>query len=126
MRNAYTQTALALLFLRGLAINDWALQQTEKLYWKCNGDILNGVPLTYQTDDEQLWVEFSWEFCRVFANTASEQWAYGKLANYTMGSSTINEYIAHFKHLLQKAGWDRTSRGSLFQFKRGLKWQIHL
>ena len=55
-----------------------------------------------------------------------EQWAYGELANYTMGSSTINEYITHFKHLLQKAGWDRTLRGSLFQFKGGLKQKIHL
>jgi hypothetical protein len=117
---------LALSFLRGLAINNWALQQIEKLYWKCNGDVLNGVPPTYQTDDEQLWVEFSREFRRAFADTMSEQRAYGELANYTMGSSTINEYITRFEHLLQKAGWDRTSRGSLFQFKRGLKWQIHL
>jgi hypothetical protein len=40
----------------------------------------------------------------VFTNMVLEQWAYGKLANYTMGSSTIDEYITHFKHLLQKAG----------------------
>jgi len=43
-----------------------------------------------------------------------------------METSTINEYVAHFEHLLQKAGWDRTSRGSLFQFKRRLDRRIHL
>jgi hypothetical protein len=126
MQNAYTQTALVLSFLRGLAINDWALQQMEKLYWKCNGDILNGVPPTYRTDDEQLLVKFSRAFHVAFTDTTLEQRAYRELANYTMGSSTINKYIVRFEHLLQKAGWDRTLRGSLFQFKRGLKWKIHL
>jgi hypothetical protein len=43
-----------------------------------------------------------------------------------MGTNTIDEYVAHFEHLLQKAGWDCTSRGSLFQFKRGLDQHIHL
>jgi hypothetical protein len=43
-----------------------------------------------------------------------------------MGNKSIDEYIAHFEHLLQKAGWDRTSQGSLFQFKKGLDRQIHL
>jgi len=62
----------------------------------------------------------------VFTNTVLEQRAYGELANYTMGNSTIDKYIAHFEHLLQKASWDRTSRGSLFQFKRGLKRKIHI
>jgi hypothetical protein len=43
-----------------------------------------------------------------------------------MGSSIIDEYIAHFEHLLQKAGWDQMLRGSLFQFKQGLERKIHL
>ena len=46
--------------------------------------------------------------------------------NCAMGSRSINEYVAQFEHLLQKAGWDRTSRGSLFQFKKGLDQKIHL
>ena len=43
-----------------------------------------------------------------------------------MENKSINEYIAQFEHLLQKAGWDHTSWGSLFQFKKGLDWRIHL
>jgi len=43
-----------------------------------------------------------------------------------MGNKTIDKYIAQFEHLLQKAGWDHTSRGSLFQFKKGLDRKIHL
>jgi hypothetical protein len=104
MWNVYTCTALFLSFMRGPAINDWALQQTEGLYTKCNGDPLNGIAPMYQMDDEQIWVEFSHEFRHAFADTASEQCAYGELASYTMGGSTIDEYVAHFKHLLQKAG----------------------
>ena len=47
MRNAYTRTALALSFMRGPAINDWALQQTKGLYTKCNEDPLNGIAPMY-------------------------------------------------------------------------------
>ncbi len=126
MKNPYTRTTLALLFLRGPTINDWVLQQTEGLFLKCNGDVLNGITPTHHMSDKRLWVEFGHEFQRAFADTASEQWAYGELANYTMGNGTIDKYIAHFEHLLQKAGWDQTSRGSLFQFKRGLERKIHL
>ncbi len=35
---------------------------------------------------------------------ALKQWAYGELANYTMGSKIIDEYITQFEHLLQKVG----------------------
>ena len=72
MKNAYTQTTLALSFMRGPAINDWVLQQTERLYMKCNGDILNGIAPTYCTNNKQLWVEFSQEFGHTFTNIASK------------------------------------------------------
>jgi hypothetical protein len=62
MRNAYTRTALALSFMRGPAINDWVLQQTDRLYIKCNGDVLNGIAPTYHTNDERLWAEFGHDF----------------------------------------------------------------
>ena len=109
MKNAYTHTTLALLFMQGPAIYDWVSQQMEKLFWKCNGDVLNGIAPTYHTDDERLWVEFGRNFRWAFADTASEQHAYGELVNCMMGNKSIDEYIAHFEHLLQKAGWDRTS-----------------
>ncbi len=118
--------ALVLSFMQGTAINDWVLQQTERLYLKCNGDLMNGIAPTYQMDDERLWIEFGHDFHHVFANTALEQRAYGELANCTMGNKSINEYIAQFEHLLQKAGWDHMLWGSLFQFKKGLDREIHL
>jgi len=58
MQNAYIHTVLALSFMRGSAINDWALQQTESLYTKCNGDPMNSIAPMYQMDDECIWVEF--------------------------------------------------------------------
>jgi len=82
--------------------------------------VLNNIALTYRTDNERLWVEFSHNFQCAYANTASEQRAYGELVNCVMGNKSIDKYIAHFKHLLQKVGWDYTSQGSLFQFKKGL------
>jgi len=52
IRNPYTHTVLVLSFFRGPAINDWALQQTEGLYLKCNGDALNGIAPTHHMDNE--------------------------------------------------------------------------
>jgi hypothetical protein len=90
----------------GPAINNWVVQQTNQLFVKCNGDVINSIAPIYHTDDERLWVEFGREFWWVFTDTTSKQWAYGELTNYTMGNKLINEYIANFKHLLQKVGWD--------------------
>ena len=104
IRNTYVQTALALLFMRGPAINNWVLQQTERLYLKCNGDVSNRVTLMYQIDNERVWMEFGYEFQHAFTDTALEQHAYRELANYTIGNKMIDEYITQFEHLLQKAG----------------------
>ncbi len=71
-------------------------------------------------------MEFSHDFGWVFADTASEQHAYAELAGCTMVNKSIDEYITHFEHLLQKAEWDRMSWGSLFQFKKGLECWLHL
>ena len=54
IKNAYTRTTLMLSFMRGPSINDWVIQQTDWLYTKCNGDVLNGIALVYCTNDERL------------------------------------------------------------------------
>ena len=55
---------------------------------------MNGIMLTYQTDNKRLWIKFGCDFHCAFVDTALEQQAYGKLANCTMGSKSIDEYIA--------------------------------
>ena len=84
--NTYTQTVLALSFMQGPTINNWVLQQIERLYVKCNRDTINRIVLTYQTDDKWLWMDFSLNFHYTFTNTTSEQCAYGELANCFIGS----------------------------------------
>ena len=77
-------------------------------------------------NNKHLWMEFSHNFGQAFTDTASKQHAYRELVSCMMVNKTIDEYIAHFKHLLQKAGWDRMSWESLFQFKKGLECWLHL
>jgi len=48
--------------MQGPVINDWVIQQMDRLYWKCNGDVINGIALSYHTDDEQLWIKFGHDF----------------------------------------------------------------
>jgi len=59
--------------MKGPAINDWVLQQTEKLYLRYNGNLTNGLAPTHQTHDERLWEEFGQDFQQAFVDTASEQ-----------------------------------------------------
>ncbi len=58
---------------------------------KCNSDITNGVAPTHQTNDELLWIDFSWDFQQAFTDTTLEQRAYGELVNCAMGSRSIDE-----------------------------------
>jgi len=54
MCNAYTRMVLALSFMRGTAINNWVMQQIERLYLRCNKDVASGIGLTHQTNDKNL------------------------------------------------------------------------
>jgi hypothetical protein len=60
-----------------------------------------------------------------FADTATEEQAYGELSGLTMQKDEIDDYIATFEYLLARAGWERNARGTLEMFKQGLRKGLH-
>ena len=70
------------------------------------GDPVQGIPPTHLPNDEALWNNFRVDFRQVYQDTAAEENAYADLKNLRMAKDRIDVYIAHFKVLLVRAGWN--------------------
>jgi hypothetical protein len=85
------------------------------------------TPATHQFNDEWLWTEFVADFHCVYSDTAEAEGAYAKLMALSMkdGDGQLDNYIAEFETLLQKAQWERNTQGAVDLFKQGLKLNLH-
>jgi hypothetical protein len=72
-------------------------------------------------------MEFVADFHRVYSNTTEAEGAYTKLMVLSMkdGDRQLDNYIAEFETLLQKACWERDMQGAVNLFKQGLKLNLH-
>jgi hypothetical protein len=61
----------------------------------------------------------------VFTDAASAEQAYEDLTKLEMKGDDIDEYVAAFERLIIRAGWERTTKGSLEMFKQGLRKGLH-
>jgi hypothetical protein len=64
MINPFQRVALALSYIKGPKVDDWVLQQGDRLSHCVQGNMLvmPPLPLTHLDTDEILWVEFVVEF----------------------------------------------------------------
>jgi hypothetical protein len=53
-------------------------------------------------------------------DTTSSEQAYTDLTKLEMKGDEINNYVATFKNLIVRAGWECGARGLLKMFKQGL------
>ena len=118
MVNPYQRVALALSYIKGPRVDDWVAQQMVAAATK----VYNGI---YLETDERLWTEWETTFTTAFTDTASAEQAYADLTKLEMRGDEIDEYIATFEHLREKAGWERTAHGTLEMFKKGLPRRLH-
>ena len=127
MINPFQRIALALSYMKGPKVDDWVLQQGDRLTIRVQGNTLVNpmIPPTHHDDDETLWREFVVDFTRAFTDTALSEQAYAALTDLQMKGEDIDDYIATFESLIVKAGWERAAQGSLEMFKQGLTPGIH-
>ena len=83
------------------------------------------IPPTHHDDNETLWREFVTDFTRAFTDTMSSEQAYAALTDLQMKGEDIDDYIATFKSLIVKAGWEQAAQGLLEMFRQGLTPGIH-
>ena len=82
----YRRVILAISFIRGPQIDDWAKEQKDELKTKLL------PPQNIAQMDEVLWTEFETRFHTAFTDTAKEQQAYQKLLDLQMSGNDIDTY----------------------------------
>ncbi|KAI0277201.1 hypothetical protein BC826DRAFT_976666 [Russula brevipes] len=112
------RVALALTLMEGKRVDNWVMQQTQKLIERVDG--VGRRRATHTEDDEELWTTFAADFLLAFMHTASKEEAYSKLTKLTMNGYLVDEYISAYEILIIQADWDRESAGAVVLFKDGL------
>jgi len=69
------------------------------------------VQAAHQADDKVLWNDVITDFTGAFADAASAEQSYANLTKLEMKEDEIDEYIAAFKYLLVRAGWQGARGG---------------
>ena len=87
----YNQVLMALTFMKGPKINNWARAAGRTL----NEQINQGQPET----DEGLWTEFKAGFLSTFVNTTSREDALSQLLTLKMKGTDLDTYISTFDNL---------------------------
>ena len=125
--NPLQRVALALSYMEGAMIEDWVSQQLDEMLIKVQGnqEVNPPIPSMHLDTDERLWTDFVSDFKRAFTDMASADQTYAELTKLVMNGDEVDEHIIKFEHLMKKAGWERSSQGSLELFKQGLRVDFH-
>ena len=102
---------MALSYMRGAKVNDWARDQMDSIitYLANEGD--PGLDL--------IWQQFKANFRSAFVDTTEVQNAFKALQELKMGND-LDAYIAAFELLRKKARWGRDDPGTIWAFRGGL------
>ena len=118
MKVPYDRVMLALSYMHGnTAIRNWVkhvMHQIDEMI-----DRRRFSPL--KVDDERLWGVFQMEFETAFTNTTKVQDAEAALEHIRIQQGeNIDQYIARFEDLMERAQWGERDRGTINTFRRGL------
>jgi hypothetical protein len=115
MVTPFFRVMLALSYMRGPMIQDWVDIQLADLSDKTTRQ---NNPI--QRADEALWNDFRATFEAAYTDTTRQQKAYQQLHQYKMKNSDLDNYIAHFNHLANRAGYSRDAAATIDLFAKGL------
>ena len=116
IKNPFHRTALAISFIMGPNVDDWAEHQLDQLEEKTSP--LN--PNSYVDTDERLWTEFEAAFQTAYQDTTRAQDAFTALMQLEMKGWDVDTYIATFDRLVAHAGWSASDKGIMEKFRNGL------
>ena len=74
---------------------------------------------------EALWLESKAAFKSAWKDSERTQSAYEQLMKLTMKDLDVDSYIATFEQLAAAVKWDVSAEGTIDQFTRGLRDNIH-
>ena len=116
IKNPFHRTALAISFIAGPNVDDWAEHQLDQLEEKMSP----ANPNHYAETDEWLWTEFKTAFQAAYQDTTRAQDMYTALMQLEMKGMDIDTYITTFDWLVACAGWATSDKGIMEKFRNGL------
>jgi hypothetical protein len=111
----YLRVNLALSMIRGPIVDDWVQQQVDDLH----RNVAAGGG--YLRTNEALWTEFRTAYTNAFTNTTEKQRSVTALHLLRMKGDDLDSFIAQFRGLARKAGYELDHAGTTDIFARGLK-----
>jgi hypothetical protein len=111
----------ALSYIKGPLVEDWVnsiAHHLEQIIDPTN------TPHVLETD-ETLWSDFKTAFESAWKDTAKTQSAYDKLMKLQMKDLDIDTYNATFERLANLAEWELDSKGTIAQYRGGLRENVH-
>lgn len=122
MSNLFNRVLTALSYIRGPIVDDWVSAQDRKLE-RC---LLAANHVDYVSDTtEQLWTDFETAFKTAWKDSERTQSVYEQLMKLTMKEYDVDLYTATFERLALAAGWEPNAQGTIKQYRRGLRDNIH-
>ena len=116
MQNAYLRNVLCLSFIKGPRVDDWVADQLGSL-----NDKVKCTQNPIAKDNEDFWTEFQTAFDNTFTDTTQQQKAQSTILFLRMKGEDLDGYIATFKQLARKAGYELDAKGTTCLFALGLK-----
>ena len=113
MKEPYSRTLMAISFIKGKKVRDWARGRVLAL----DQEIENRVP----HEDERLWKHFSKAFNDAFTDTTRAQDAYNKLKAFKMEGDNLDSYMSQHATLVRLSGWAPEGEAAIETFRGGLK-----
>jgi len=107
--------ALALTFIKGEQVQDWANGIMDLMEEQLESR-LNPMEET----NEYHWTSFKDAFRDTFTNTLEQEDANNQLQNLKMTDGDLDKFITHFNHLVIISGRKDEMRGLVPLFKEGL------
>ena len=119
MRVAANQVALALTFIKGKQVQDWA-NAIMDLMEEWLESRLNPMEET----NKYHWTLFKDAFRDAFTDTLEQEDADNQLQNLKMTDGDLDKFITHFNHLVILLGREDKTRGLVPLFKEGLPYGL--
>ncbi len=119
MKIPANRVALALTFIKGEHVQDWAHEVMKNME-----DRLESTLNPMLETNEYHWDYFEDAFRDAFTNTSEREDADNKLQNLHMKEANLNQYIAEFNRLSNLAERNDETRGLIPLFRQGLPYRL--
>ena len=126
MANPSKRTLICLGLIRGPDVDHWKDSYFGTLSDKVRAWCANPAdPDGQDPNNEQCWNEFNTAFTQQFRDATEREVALRSMLALRQQDDHLEKYISQFNTLRKLADWDEDDKGTIWQFRCGLKEGLH-